>query len=130
MTHQCEVWDIAYRWSYGRFGKQWLAAAGEGRIIGFRVAGSDEIFVPPRVPILRPDSQPTTVDLGPGGTIEMITRVPNGRVIAFISLDGARASLFTSVREGKDRLTVGSRVRFVRPAAPVCSIADIEFEPA
>lgn len=137
---QRDFWEIGYRWSYGDRGRAWLKAASDGRLVGYRVPGSGRVFIPPTAPVEAAGCQSEEIDLGPGGTVRMVTSVAAGldgmspKVVGQIRLDGAPVDLFAVIELGEPwsrrlsrRVVPGTRVRFIPPSVPLKSISDIRF---
>lgn len=128
---------IPYTWSVGETGSRFLVALrDQGRILANRCDVCSKVYVPPRknCPKCFADIQ-GSMEVGPEGTVEAFTIVRQGNPLhpaqvpfayVLVRLDGSDVGFLHLVRDGWERLAVGSRVKAVFRPKRTGHILDIE----
>lgn len=124
-------WDIEYSYSAGETASHFLRALRDDeQLLGRHCPDCERVLVPPRRSCERCFADTDEwVDVGPEGTIESFTIVPNDLgagpeapfAIAYVQLDGADTALVNLVAgvdlddpsSAAERLSIGTRVRAV-----------------
>ncbi len=128
---------MPYTWAVGETGSRFLIALRDQRkILANRCHGCRTVYVPPRksCPKCFTDME-GSVEVGPEGTVEAFTIVRRGHPVhpaqvpfayVLVRLDGSDVGFLHLVRDGWEKLVVGSRVKALFRPQRTGHILDIE----